>query len=142
MFGLAGLRLGYIMANQDIIKQIIKLRSPWSVNHFAVKAGEVVLRDIKYFQRKLKNVLKIKKELINFLEKRGFKVYNTCTNFILIKHSKSEDLLNKLREKNILVNNISVYPFSNNILNDVIRVTLPSAKDFVFLKYFFNNYKK
>jgi len=142
MFGLAGLRLGYVIANRDIIKQLVKIRSPRSVNHFAVKAGETVLQDIKYFKNRLKDVLKIKKDLIIFLKAKGFKVYNTSTNFILINHDKSSDLLKKLKEKNILVNNISDYPFSNSILRDVIRMTLPSANDFIFLKRFFNHYKK
>ncbi len=89
----------------------------------------------------MRGALEIKKEFVDFLKKKGFKAYDTSTNFILIRHNKSDDLLKKLREKNILVNNVSGYPFSNNILNDVIRVTLPSGKDFKVLKYFFSNYK-
>ncbi len=50
MFGLAGLRLGYVIANKDIIKQLIKIRGPWSVNHFAVKAGKIVLQNTISFQ--------------------------------------------------------------------------------------------
>jgi len=140
-FGLAGLRLGYIIASADIIKQFVKIRGPRDVNHFAIKAGEIVLQNIKYFQKRIKNFLKIKKELISFLREKNFEVYDTETNFILMKCNKYSELLNRLKEKNILISNVSDYQFSNNMLKNLVRITIPSEKDFETLKHFFNNYK-
>lgn len=141
-FGLAGLRLGYIIASTYVIEQVVKIRGPRDVNHFAVKAGEIVLQNIKYFQNKLAKTLKTKHKLISFLRENDFEVYNTNTNFILMKYDESDNLVKKLQENNILVNSVSDYPFSNNILNKIIRITIPSDKDFKTLKYFFSSYRK
>ncbi len=80
-FGLAGLRLGYIIANADIIKQFVKIRGPRDVNHFAIKAGETILQNMKYCQKKLAEILKIKQELISLLRENNFVVYDTKTNY-------------------------------------------------------------
>jgi len=54
---------------------------------------------------------------------------------------KSGELIKKLKENNILVNDISAYPFSDGILKDTIRVTVLSGRNFIRLKKFFNDYK-
>ncbi|MCG2700076.1 histidinol-phosphate aminotransferase family protein [Candidatus Parcubacteria bacterium] len=135
MFGLAGLRLGYILANETIIEQLLKIRGPWDVNHFAVFAGEIALKNIGYFFKKLKTFLSIKKELENFLIKQCIKVYKTNTNFLVVKPENKEELLKKLNKNKILVNDVSAYPFNFNLLDNSIRITVPSnKKDLKILK--------
>lgn len=44
-FGIPGLRLGYIIANRQIIDGIRLLRPPWSVNALALEAGSFILQN-------------------------------------------------------------------------------------------------
>ena len=46
-FGLAGLRLGYILADESVIEQLSEIRGIRDVNHFAVFASEIVLKNNK-----------------------------------------------------------------------------------------------
>lgn len=42
-FGIPGLRLGYIIADREIIKTAMELRPPWSVNALSLAAGEFIM---------------------------------------------------------------------------------------------------
>lgn len=44
-FGIPGLRLGYIVADRQIIDDIRSLRPPWSVNALALEAGSFILEN-------------------------------------------------------------------------------------------------
>lgn len=44
-FAIPGLRLGYIVAHETIIKQLQPLRTPWTVNALALEAGGFVMRN-------------------------------------------------------------------------------------------------
>ncbi len=135
-FGLAGLRLGYILADKEIVKQILKLRGPWDVNHFAVFAGEAALGDKKYFSDKMKSFLKTKDSLKIFLQKNNIQVYGTGTNFLIIKIKDDKKLIKQLKQKGILVTGLADYPFSSTLLKNAVRVTIPSnTKDLRILKY-------
>ncbi len=44
-FGIPGLRLGFIIANEGIISEISGMRAPWTVNSLAIKAGEFIIKN-------------------------------------------------------------------------------------------------
>mgnify|MGYP001566126291 CR=1 FL=1 len=138
MFGLAGLRLGYVLANENIINELLKIRGPWDINHFAVFSGEVALKNIDYFSKKLKTFLILKKELEKFLIKRDIKFYKTETNFLVLKTKDKQEFVKKLNKSKILVNDISDYPFNFKLLKNSIRITVPNnKKDLKTLKSIF-----
>jgi histidinol-phosphate aminotransferase len=125
-FGLAGLRLGYVLADKAVIEQLLKIRGPWDVNHFAVFAGEIVLKNQKYFYKKLNHLISIKNNLEKFLVKHNYHTYKSQTNFLVVKIKNKKQFINKLLKKNILINDISEYPFHFNLLNNAVRITIPS----------------
>lgn len=119
-FALPGLRLGYgICFDKKITEKINEIREPWSINGFADLAGKVILKDKKYISQTEKWIdeerIWFTNSLKEFETKEKLKVYNTETNFILIKlkNIKSEDFKNKMEEKNILVRNASNFKFLN-----------------------------
>jgi histidinol-phosphate aminotransferase len=128
-FGLAGLRLGYVIASPLIINELVKLRLPWAVNHFAVHAGTVVLKNVSHFKRELAGVISRKEKLTKILRKSGFFCYDTDTNFLIIKSDKNKQFIGHLKINGILVNDVSHYPHSDNLLENCIRMSIPSKKD-------------
>lgn len=119
-FALPGLRLGYgICFDKKITEKINEIREPWSINGFADLAGKVILKDKKYISQTEKWIdeerIWFTNSLKEFETEEKLKVYNTETNFILIKlkNIKSEDFKNKMEEKNILVRNASNFKFLN-----------------------------
>ena len=52
-YGIAGLRLGYALADREVIKILRKVCPPWNVNVFAQKAGCMLLSDNEYLSASL-----------------------------------------------------------------------------------------
>jgi histidinol-phosphate aminotransferase len=129
-FGLAGLRLGYVLAHQNIINELVKLRLPWAVNHFAVHGGIVALKHQKHFKEKITETLETKKSLIDFLEGEGLQCYKSDTNFIIAKFPAVKDLALSLKRHGLLVSDVSHYPHSGDLFANALRITVPSQADF------------
>jgi len=134
-FGLAGLRLGYILADKEVVKQILKIRGPWDVNHFAVFAAETALENKKYFSNKMKSFFQIKASLKAFLRENNIQTYDTHTNFLIIKTKDDKRFIERLKRNKILVTSLYDYPSSFILLKNAIRITIPSLqKDLKILK--------
>ena len=120
-FALPGLRLGYgICFDEKLLSKIEEIREPWSVNGFADLAGKVILKDEEYIKN-TENWIEAERkwftESLKEIEKsEKIKVYNTETNFILIKlkNMTSEIFKMKMTEKNILVRDASNFKFLDN----------------------------
>ena len=129
-FGLAGLRLGYVVADSSVIKQLTKLRLPWAVNHFAIHVGNIVLNNLSYFNNEVTRAIKRKAELAKLITKKGLSCINTGTNFLVVEVDKHEEFVNHLRKNDILVNDVSHYPHSGDLLENCIRMCIPAKKDY------------
>ncbi len=120
-FGLAGLRLGYIVSNKENIKNMAKALSPYSVNAAAISCGLAALNDREYVKKYAKEVSESKKIVYNELEKLKLKYYPSEANFVLLSLGKNAALFcKKLKEKGILVRDRS----SDPLLYGFVRITL------------------
>lgn len=119
-FGMAGLRLGYIISNKNNISNMLKASSPYSVNAAAIKAAFATIDDKSYVDDYAKQVKESKKMLYKSLEDLGIKTYPSAGNFILAYFGgKAADVCSKLKEKKILVRDRS----SDALLNGCVRIT-------------------
>lgn len=85
-FALPGIRLGYGCASRDMIKRIEEIQMPWTVNSLADIAGQYILNNKKYIEDSVEYIYKERNFLLGELKKYSFiEVYNTHTNYILIK---------------------------------------------------------
>ncbi|MBI2661072.1 histidinol-phosphate transaminase [Candidatus Woesearchaeota archaeon] len=120
-FGLAGLRLGYIISSKNNIRIIKKVLSPYSVNAIAAICASAALKDLSYIKSYVEEAKKSKLILYKELENLGIKCYKSDANFVLLKiGSQSAKFCQKLREKRILVRDRS----SDILLNGCVRITL------------------
>ena len=124
-FGLAGLRLGYIISNKDNLNIIQKVLSPYSVNNLAIVCASAALGDLDYIKNYAQEAKKSKLILYKELEKLGVKYYKSDANFILLSIGpQSAKFCQKLREKGILVRDRG----SDILLNGCVRITLGTLK--------------
>ena len=129
-FGLAGLRFGYIIANEENIKHIKKVVRPYSVNIAAVKAAVAALDDIEYLNYVVSQVKESKKLLEQGLKEFAVKVYQSNSNFLLVDFGeKSEFIYKKLLNSGIKVKNFVKTPNLENCL----RISLPAVEDAKFI---------
>lgn len=83
-YALPGLRLGYLLADHGLIRQLKKIQIPWSVNVLAQLAGAVALNDRDYANRTKDWLGRELPWLAESLAGLGLRVYQPAANFILV----------------------------------------------------------
>jgi len=111
-FGLAGLRIGYLIANSEIIRYINMARHIFNVNLVAMTAAEAVLDNLDEAQRAIEEQKETRNWLIDEIEKiPGLRPIPSQANFVFIDVSESgrnaSDFVNFLSEHNFFVRDFS-----------------------------------
>jgi len=116
--GMAGLRVGYLLAHPDLAAQISKAKLPYNVNQFSLTAAEVALENIGRFRPAIEAVLKERARLSSELGRiPGLKVHPTEANFFLIEVSGSpREIFDELYGQGILIRDVSSYPMLSKCL--------------------------
>ena len=102
-YALAGLRLGYAIANQEIIDALRRVRPPWNVSIVAQKAGVIALKDANYLEQCKKEIRQAKQFLIGELCRIGFTIVPSNTNFFLVRVANAKAFRTALLRHGILV---------------------------------------
>jgi histidinol-phosphate aminotransferase len=117
VYGLAGLRIGFIIADQDRLREISKVAFPYAATSLAVDAAYAAMNDEDYTENVIAQIEAEKKFLCSELKGIAEKVHNTDTNFIIAKFGKCADELHeKLEDRGILVRNIGHLPMMKGYL--------------------------
>jgi histidinol-phosphate aminotransferase len=83
-WGLAGLRLGVVLAHSDIIQTLTRVRSPYNVNQLAVEALRQVLPLAQSVHAQATQTLARKQALHQNLANRGYHVHACGGNYLLL----------------------------------------------------------
>lgn len=128
--GLAGLRVGFMMADSRIIKEVNKVRLPFNVNSLSQKISAETLKNRKLLQSFIKSIVSERKKFFNEMRKiKGLKPYPSDANFILFKIKDADKIYKKLLKKGILVRNM------RGVINGCLRVTVGTPREnAIFLK--------
>jgi len=120
IYGLAGLRIGYGVASEEIVSYIERIRPPFNVSSVAQAAAVSALDDKQHIQRSKKLVSDEKKYLYKELEKIGLDFIPSAANFILINVKQDGQIIfEKLLRKGVIVRAMDEYG-----LKKFIRVTI------------------
>ena len=84
VYGLAGLRIGYALGREDLIKGLNQVRDPFPVHRLAQVAAEAALKDKKHEERSLQMIRDGKKYLYRELKRLGLSYVPSQANFLLI----------------------------------------------------------
>ncbi|MCL5075762.1 MAG: histidinol-phosphate transaminase [Chloroflexi bacterium] len=84
-YALAGLRLGYILANSRIIGALRKVCPPWNVNAAAQVAGIAALQDDEHLESACRAIEEAKRYLMYEITALGLRVLPTAANFFLVE---------------------------------------------------------
>lgn len=121
---MAGARLGFCIADEELIKDLNTLRysiSPYNVNSMTLAAGIATLENEDYTKAKCKEIMENRTYLTKELESLGFEVLPSTTNFVFAKNAKvsGETLYLTLKEKGILVRH-----FKQERIKEYVRITI------------------
>lgn len=104
-FGLAGLRLGYLISNSKNINVLKKNRNSKEINSFAQIAAIEALRNFHIYKKRIEEI-KVQRELfLEFINSLGNQIiaYDSMANFIVIKTPFLAELLQWLEGNKILI---------------------------------------
>ena len=124
-FGLVASRAGYVISKEENIQELKKIRGPYDVNMFAKTAILAALEDKKYMEDYVREVMeKSKPKLESFFREKEIFFYPSKANFLLLKISHPDKIIEDLKSKGILVR-----PKSAPDGQKAIRVSIGSLKD-------------
>ena len=125
IYGLAGLRIGYGIANQEIVEVLNKIRQPFNVNSLGQVAALTSLSDEEHVQRSLENNEEGKNFLYGEFDRLGLSYVPTSANFILVNCEQDCTILSqKLLKLGVIVRPMKGYNFLNSV-----RVTIGLPKE-------------
>lgn len=129
-YAIPGLRLGYAVADKELIIQMKQKQIPWSVNQLALIAGEACLEELEYEEKTLKTVVEQRQYLKSNIEKLfNWTVFPGEANFLLVRLPNSilaEELQMELGKKGILIRLCSMYP---GLTDQDFRIAVRSKYD-------------
>lgn len=116
IYGMAGLRLGYAIANSDIIAILQRVQLPFAVNQVALTAAFAALDDEAFIQ----SSLKVNKEGMIQLQEGfialGISYLPSCCNFLTFDCKEDGiGLYNYLLNNGIIVRPLHAYKMNNHI---------------------------
>ncbi len=116
--GLAGIRLGVLIAREDIANEINKGRLPFNITFpTQVIAKTVLTEGLEILKEQINILIKERNRLLKALSSiPEIKVYPSDANFILIKTFNGDLIHKKLIEEGVLVRNMGHIPKMKNCL--------------------------
>lgn len=83
-YGLAALRIGYMVANEELIAYINRLRAPFNINHLAQVAAKAALKDPMFVKKTVDLNTQGMQTLTQFFEEKGLSYIPSQGNFVCV----------------------------------------------------------
>ncbi len=123
VYGLAGIRLGYAIADPDVLAPLAKIREPFAVNLLAQAAGVAALQDEEYLQHSVASNVAGLRYLYGEFDRMGLFYVKSHTNFVLVRvGSEAPAVVQALLAKGIIVR-----PCHGYDLPEFLRITVGNA---------------
>jgi histidinol-phosphate aminotransferase len=84
-FSLAGLRIGFAIAQKPLIDGMMKVKDSYNLNLLSQVAAAAAIDNIDYFTENVKKVVAERERLSSMLSEIGWKVFPSEANFILVE---------------------------------------------------------
>ena len=126
---LAGARVGFVVANKDLIADIKKVKNsfhPYNVNTLSMLLAKGAIEDDEYFKESVDKIVRTRAFLESELKKLGFHVLPSSANFVLASTPlmSGEVLYKTLKMRGILVRH-----FNDARIADYIRITVGTDEE-------------
>ena len=126
---LAGARLGFAIANKEIIADLEKIKystNPYNINRLSLIAGEMAILDNDYYMDNCKRIIETRAYTQDRLCELGFAVTDSKANFIFAKSDRigGKELYQKLKARGILVRH-----FDKEKIKDYNRITVGTREE-------------
>ena len=124
-YAIAGLRLGFGIAQPELLSGLLKVKDSYNVDAIALKLGEAAIADRAYKQAIARKVVAAREELSMALQELGFFVWRSHTNFLLTQppSTSSPNAAQQLYQ-NLKKQQIMIRYFPQPGLDNKLRITV------------------
>ncbi len=124
-YGLAGLRVGYLIGQPGLVAVMERLRESFNVNGPALAACEAALGDRAHLQWACARNAEQRAALSQALAQRGLRVFPSQTNFVLVQFgARTAQVEAALVERGVILR-----PMGGYGLGDCIRISVGNADE-------------
>lgn len=139
---LAGMRIGYAMANPALIKYLNDVKysfNSYTMNQTAIAAGVASLEDPEYFNETIQKIVDTRERAKARLRQLGFSFRDSKSNFIFAAHEScpAKELFDALREQDIYVRY-----FAKPRIDNYLRITIGTDEEMDAFFAFLERYLK
>ena len=127
VYGLAGVRIGYGFAHQDLIANLLKVKLPFEPSTVAQAAGIAALADKEFLHRSLELNARGLEFMARAFREMGITVVPSEANFVMIVLASAEQASQLARE--LLAQGIIVRPLGSFGLRNCIRISTGTDQD-------------
>ena len=127
-FGLAGVRLGYLIGPAALVNEIDKVRPPYNVSVLNCEAALFALEHAEVFAAQAAELCAARTELLTALRAMpGIeRVWDSEANMVLLRVADAARVFAGMKERKVLVKNVSTM---HPLLANCLRLTVGSAAD-------------
>jgi histidinol-phosphate aminotransferase len=121
--GLAGLRLGMLVGNADLIREINKVRLPYNINVLTQRVAYFALEHIKQLDEQAAQIRSEREVMLKSMGELDVEVFPSQANFILfrIKQGNATAVFESMRNDGVLIKNLNA---ETGPLKQCLRVTV------------------
>lgn len=138
---LAGLRIGFAIGSKaliDVMEAVKNSYNSYTVDSLSIEMGAASIEDDEYFKSTCKKVIKTRERVTLELEKLGFDVLDSQTNFIFATHNKHnmKSLFEYLKTQKVFIRYFSLLRIENYVritigTNEEMDIFLEKTKEFI-----------
>ena len=118
-YGLAGLRIGYGIAQAGLADVMRRVRSPFTISDAAQVAAIAALEDVEFIERTIAMTDQGRTALVHGLRAKGYRCVESHTNFILADVAGGAAFASKLEQHGMIVRPVTSYG-----LADWVRISI------------------
>ncbi len=125
-YSLAGLRVGFAIADRGIIRGLMKIKDSYNVDRLAAAGAVAALRDARGFKYNIQMLINNKEYLEENLRSLGFFLVPSHANFIFARHEKvpAREIYERLKERKILVRY-----FDGPVQKEYVRISVGTMQE-------------
>lgn len=138
---LAGLRIGFAIGSKaliDVMEAVKNSYNSYTVDSLSIEMGAASIEDDEYFKSTCKKVIKTRERVTLELEKLGFDVLDSQTNFVFVTHNKHnmKSLFEYLKTQKVFIRYFSLPRIENYVritigTNEEMDIFLEKTKEFI-----------
>lgn len=138
---LAGLRIGFAIGSKaliDVMEAVKNSYNSYTVDSLSIEMGAASIEDDEYFKSTCKKVIETRERVTLELEKLGFDVLDSQTNFIFATHNKHnmKSLFEYLKTQKVFIRYFSLPRIENYVritigTNEEMDIFLKKTKEFI-----------